>query len=146
MSFFTLLITSTFTTQIQLVYAGGKSPYESGRDYGCDDADLSPSDRYINEPGKGPSNHTPEFMSGYRDGFQECGGGSSDGGDDTDSSNDDGNAGSSDSRSRSDVVQDFCSALGRGDLAEAEGLLALTPYRSLAVAARVFCGIVSLTE
>src|SRR5215207_7393629 len=90
MSFFTLiLITSAFAIQIQLAYAGGKSPYESGHDHGCDDADLSPSNRYINEPGKGPSNHTPEFMSGYRDGLQECGGGSSDGGDDNDSSDDD---------------------------------------------------------
>lgn len=53
-SFFTLLITSTFTTQIQLVYAGGKSPYESGYDHGCDDADISDSDdRYINQPEKG---------------------------------------------------------------------------------------------
>jgi hypothetical protein len=78
---------SIFVLQIQLAYAGGKSPYESGYDHGCDDADLSPSDRYINEPGKGPSFHTDEFMDGYNAGFDNC---SSDGGDDgrdTDGSN-----------------------------------------------------------
>ena len=37
-------------SQIQLAYAGGKSPYESGYDHGCDDARISdPSDRYINQ-------------------------------------------------------------------------------------------------
>ena len=43
------------------------------RDHGCDDAGISdPSDRYINQPGKGPSTHTNEFMDGYYDGFYEC--------------------------------------------------------------------------
>jgi hypothetical protein len=47
--------------------------YDSGRDHGCDDAGISdPSDRYINQPGKGPSTHTNEFMDGYYDGFYEC--------------------------------------------------------------------------
>jgi|SRR5215207_9343135 len=73
-SFFTLFITSIFATQIQLAYAGGKSPYKSGYDHGCDDARLSPSDRYINEPGKGPRFHTDEFMSGYNNSFRDCGG------------------------------------------------------------------------
>jgi hypothetical protein len=45
-SFFTLLITSTFAIQRQLAYAGGMSLYESGSDA----ADISdPSDRGINE-------------------------------------------------------------------------------------------------
>ena len=48
-----MLMMSIFAGQVQLIYAGGKSPYESGYDHGCDDAGLSPSDRYINEPGKG---------------------------------------------------------------------------------------------
>jgi hypothetical protein len=58
-SFFTLmLITSTFAI-IQPVDASGKSPYDSGYDHGCDDADISDSDnRYINQPEKGPSFHT----------------------------------------------------------------------------------------
>ena len=74
LSFFTLtLVTSTFTTQIQLAYAGGKSPYESGYDHGCNDADISdPDDRYINQPERGPSSHTDEFMDGYRSGFDNC--------------------------------------------------------------------------
>jgi hypothetical protein len=33
---------------------------------------LSLADRYINEPGKGPSDHTDEFMSGYHDGYSAC--------------------------------------------------------------------------
>lgn len=72
--FFTLiLVTSTFVTQIQLAYAGGKSPYESGYDHGCDDAKISdPDDRYINQPEKGPSFHTDEFMDGYDAGFDNC--------------------------------------------------------------------------
>jgi hypothetical protein len=45
---------SVLAPQIQLADAGGKSPYDSGYDHGCDDAGISdPSDRYINEPGKG---------------------------------------------------------------------------------------------
>jgi hypothetical protein len=31
--------------------------------------------RYINQPEKGPSFHTEEFMSGYNDGFNSCEGG-----------------------------------------------------------------------
>lgn len=55
---------------IQKAYASSKSPNESGFDHGCDDADISsPSGRYINQPDKGPSNHTDEFMIGYEDGF-----------------------------------------------------------------------------
>ena len=51
----------------------GKSPYESGYDHGCDDAGISDSsDYYINQPEKGPSYHTSEFMNGYYDGFDSC--------------------------------------------------------------------------
>src|SRR5688572_8659054 len=54
--------------QLQSVQASSNSPYDSGFDHGCDDADISdPDDRYINQPGKGPSFHTDEFMSGYDD-------------------------------------------------------------------------------
>jgi hypothetical protein len=59
--------------QIQVAYAGGKSPYESGYDHGCDDAGLSdPSDRYINQLERGPSFHTEDFMRGYYDGVDGC--------------------------------------------------------------------------
>lgn len=78
-SFFAfILIMSPFTIQIQLAYAGGKSPYQSGYDHGCDDTDISdPDDRYINQPEKGPSFHTDEFMDGYHAGYNSCSGGSS---------------------------------------------------------------------
>jgi hypothetical protein len=60
----------------QVANASSKSPYESGRDHGCDDADISDvSDRYINQPEKGPNFHTNEFMRGYNDGYDECSGG-----------------------------------------------------------------------
>jgi hypothetical protein len=50
-------------------------PYDSGYNHGCDDAGISdPGDRYINQPGKGSSFHTEEFMSGYDAGFNRCSG------------------------------------------------------------------------
>jgi hypothetical protein len=63
--------------------ASTKSPYESGYDHGCNDADISnPNDRYINQPEKGPSFHTDEFMRGYNNGYNACSQGSTSGGDD----------------------------------------------------------------
>jgi hypothetical protein len=54
--------------------ASSGSPYDSGYNHGCDDARISdPSDRYINQPEKGPSYHTSEFMNGYNSGFNSCG-------------------------------------------------------------------------
>jgi hypothetical protein len=48
-------------------------PYRSGYNHGCSDAKISDSSkRYINQPGKGPSFHTSEFMRGYNDGFESC--------------------------------------------------------------------------
>jgi hypothetical protein len=50
-----------------------QSPYDSGYDHGCDDAYISNSERqYINQPGKGPSFHSDEFMRGYDDGYGNC--------------------------------------------------------------------------
>ncbi len=46
--------------------------YDSGYGHGCDDARLDPSDRYINEAGKGPEFHTGTFMEGYAAGFNAC--------------------------------------------------------------------------
>ncbi len=70
---FLLLSVSFSVLQLQTVQASGNSPYDSGFDHGCDDADISdPDDRYINQPGKGPSFHTDEFMSGYDDGYDDC--------------------------------------------------------------------------
>ena len=33
---------------------------------------MIPEDRYINEPGKGKSHHTSEFIRGYDAGFEAC--------------------------------------------------------------------------
>ena len=50
-----------------------KSPFDSGYDHGCSDVKISDfSDRYINQPGKGPSFHTEEFMRGYDAGYNAC--------------------------------------------------------------------------
>ncbi|TVP40085.1 hypothetical protein [Candidatus Nitrosocosmicus arcticus] len=66
---FLLIISLTLNTQLAL----GSSPYQSGYDHGCDDVGISnPSDRYINQPEKGPSFHTSEFMNGYNSGFNSC--------------------------------------------------------------------------
>ena len=47
--------------------------YDTGYAYGCNDAGISdPDNRYINQPGKGPSLHTISFMNGYNDGFYLC--------------------------------------------------------------------------
>jgi hypothetical protein len=128
---FAILLMLSSLIQAQFVIATSKSPYESGYDHGCDDADISdPDDRYINQPEKGPDFHTNEFMGGYNDGYDAC-------------------SGIEDGTGRTpstDVVQDFCSALRRGDYSEAEDLLLLTPYRSISIAAKVFCGIVILAE
>jgi hypothetical protein len=63
-----LLVTGSLTAS-----GSSKSPYESGYDHGCDDADISdPDDRYINQPEKGPSFHTNEFMRGYNVGYDDC--------------------------------------------------------------------------
>lgn len=51
----------------------GNLPYKSGYSHGCSDAKISDSEkRYINQPGKGPTYHTSEFMRGYNDGFELC--------------------------------------------------------------------------
>ena len=73
-SFSTFLMLS-LVPQIQIADAGGKSPYESGYDHGCDDADEDFNDRYINQPERGPSFHTEAFMRGYNAGFNDCSGG-----------------------------------------------------------------------
>src|ERR687884_1349565 len=48
--------------------------FQAGYDHGCSDIKLTFSARYINQPGKGPSFHTQEFMNGYNVGFSACSG------------------------------------------------------------------------
>lgn len=74
-----LLLVLLLILQTQLTSASSISPYDSGYDHGCDDADISdPDDKYINQPGKGPGFHTKEFMRGYDEGYNACWSGSSD--------------------------------------------------------------------
>ena len=71
----TIVMLMAFLLQ-QVANASSNSPYESGRDHGCDDAGISDvGDRYINQDEKGPSFHTNEFMRGYNDGYDSCSGG-----------------------------------------------------------------------
>jgi hypothetical protein len=63
-----LVIMAAPALAIQSVMAKG-TPWQAGYDHGCSDAQLPFSARYINQPDKGPSFHTQEFMSGYRAGF-----------------------------------------------------------------------------
>jgi hypothetical protein len=54
------------------VYASDDT-YGSGYDHGCDDSEFRyPGDRYINQPGNGPSKQSDEFMDSYEDGFNAC--------------------------------------------------------------------------
>jgi hypothetical protein len=50
-----------------------KAAFDSGYSHGCSDAKISiDSQRYLNQPGKGPSYHTSDFMDGYYQGFDYC--------------------------------------------------------------------------
>jgi hypothetical protein len=69
---FSFLLPSMMVTSASMTNASS-DPYDSGYDHGCNDAGISdPSDRYINQPEKGPSFHTDIFMQGYYDGYDEC--------------------------------------------------------------------------
>jgi hypothetical protein len=124
-----MLIGSGLVTQQSIgvfsAYASESSAYESGRDHGCDDARLNPSDRYINEPGKGPSFHTNEFMSGYYDGLNSCGGGGRD-------------DGGQNGRSRGDLIEDLCN-FAESNRVEAAGIALLLGYPGLDAAVRGLC-------
>jgi hypothetical protein len=49
------------------------SLYNSGYAHGCDDAKAG-DHPYLNSPGHGANFHTGQFMEGYNDGFNGCGG------------------------------------------------------------------------
>jgi hypothetical protein len=68
-----IICTLTLLSPLSSTHVYAASPYNSGYDHGCSDAGISdPSEQYINEPGKGPSDHTHEFMGGYYAGFGSC--------------------------------------------------------------------------
>ncbi|MGE0389506.1 MAG: hypothetical protein AB7P13_05170 [Candidatus Nitrosocosmicus sp.] len=136
-----VLFTSTLVLSVPLPFAlaSSKSPYESGYDHGCDDAGISdPSDRYINQPEKGPSFHTSEFMNGYNSGFNSCG--SSGNYYEPEQSNGDRYSSPNENPTRNqDEITSFCSALQRGDYRAAEGVLALLGGGSLVAGAEALC-------
>jgi len=50
-----------------------KTAFNSGYTHGCSDAKIqNDSERYIDQPGKGPIYHTSDFMDGYYQGFDYC--------------------------------------------------------------------------
>jgi hypothetical protein len=54
-------------------YTYAISGYDSGYNHGCDDAKVAdPSQRYINQPDKGPNFHSDPFMQEYKSGFNSC--------------------------------------------------------------------------
>ena len=56
-----------------IAFASESSARDSGYDHGCDDSGISdPGERYINQPEKGPSFHTNDFIQGYDEGFNAC--------------------------------------------------------------------------
>ncbi len=69
------MIFSYLLLSASVTHVSAKSPFDSGYDHGCDDAQISdPSEQYINQPEKGPSYHTSEFMGGYYAGVDACSG------------------------------------------------------------------------
>jgi hypothetical protein len=69
---FIFLLAGLLASTASTTYASS-DPHNSGYDHGCDDSRISdPSDRYVNQPEKGPSFHTAAFMQGYYNGFDGC--------------------------------------------------------------------------
>lgn len=67
------MVTASLLIFFPTVLVNAKGPYDSGYDHGCKDAGISDaSDRYINQPEKGASFHTSEFMNGYNTGISSC--------------------------------------------------------------------------
>jgi hypothetical protein len=108
----------------QFANASSNSPYESGRDHGCDDAGISDvGDRYINQDEKGPSFHTNEFMRGYNAGFNEC-------------------SGSGNSESRENLGSKLCNLVDTNQGAATLLAIALG-YPGLDQAALALCGVMA---
>jgi hypothetical protein len=136
-AFFAIMLISS--TPLPFVLASSKSPYESGYDHGCDDAEISdPSDRYINQPEKGPAYHTSEFMNGYDNGFNSCGS-SGNYYEPQQSNNDQYSTLNQPSANNQDEITSFCSALQNGNYRAAEGFLTLLGGGSLVAGAEAFC-------
>ena len=70
-------ILTMLTVQSQLGQPIYAAAHTSGYKHGCSDAQISdPSERYINQPEKGPDFHTDAFNQAYNEGFNACSGSS----------------------------------------------------------------------
>ncbi len=69
-----IVATASCSLIIQSTIAKKGTPFQAGYNHGCNDAKVTFPSRYINQPGKGGSFHTQEFMSGYNTGFSACNG------------------------------------------------------------------------
>lgn len=127
-----LLLIASVVTSGSAAYASSDA-YDSGYDHGCDDTKLDPSERYINEPGKGPEFHTGTFMDGYNAGFNACSGGGSDG-----SPRDSNDGGGNEGRSRGDLIADLCNFAETNRIVAA-GIALLLGYPGLDEAVRQLC-------
>lgn len=117
-----------------------KSSYDSGYEHGCDDARISDSsDRYINQPEKGSSFHTSEFMNGYDEGFNSCGQSTNFQSEPYQPNNRENSESNGYSTNREDKITSFCSDLQRGDYRAAEGVLSLLGGGSLVAGAEALC-------
>jgi hypothetical protein len=129
-SYLAMLVILVGSISITSVYASSDDPYDSGYSHGCDDADLDADDRYINEPGKGPSHHTERFMDGYNAGFDDCRNGDSNGNDGSSSSG----------RNREDLAEELCDLLDENRGA-AVVIATMLGYPGLDVAASALCDV-----
>ncbi|TVP40223.1 hypothetical protein [Candidatus Nitrosocosmicus arcticus] len=70
---FSIICALMLSPSLSAVQLSAISPYDSGYNHGCDDAEISsPSDRHINQDERGPSLHTADFMTGYNSGVTAC--------------------------------------------------------------------------
>jgi hypothetical protein len=71
-----VIVASVFVLVVAMIPSSrltAASSHSAGYHHGCDDAKISNvDDRYISQPGKGPSFHTQEFMNRYNAGLRAC--------------------------------------------------------------------------
>ena len=118
-------ILTMLTMHSQLGQSTYAAPHTSGYNHGCSDAQISdPSQRYINQPGKGSDFHTDAFMQAYNEGFDACSGDSNSNSNDNSDSSDGGNGGNSEQtdnqqnnnqqNDQSGLTDKICNALNNG--------------------------------
>ena len=131
---------------LQGAAASSKSPYDPGYDHGCDDAGISnPSDRYIDQPEKGSSFHTSEFMNGYDSGFSSCSGDKNEYHSDNEiEQNPSVNSGSS--QDLNTLIRQFCTEVNNGDYDAAIPIAAMAGLSSHAMAIKGGCAVIGFLD